>query len=131
MPHPVGPDEGGPHPSAWTRPRRPFGVVLGPAAPRMGLEVEGPELVVADDDVGVAALGLGLSVRDVVELEDPVLLHLEVGVVGGLPGLDGLKGDTLLAEKRPESLMADVVDHPLRTRWSANLVSDQVEKGSP
>ena len=61
-----------------------------------------------------------------------VLLQLEVGVVGFLPGLDGLKGDTLLTEKRPESLVADVLSTtPFRTRWSASLVSDQVEKGSP
>jgi hypothetical protein len=79
----------------------------------MGLEIEGAELVVTDDHVGVCGPGLGFAVGDVVELEDPVLLHLEVGVVGLLPGLDGLKGDTLLAEKRPESLVADVVDHPL------------------
>jgi hypothetical protein len=77
------------------------------------LEVEGPELVVADDDLGITLVGLGFPVGDVVELENPVPLHLEVGVVGLLPGLYGLKGDTLLAEKRPESLMADVVDHPL------------------
>ena len=80
--------------------------------PGWGWRLRG-QFVVTDDDVGVARLGLGLCIGDVVELEDPVLLHLEVGVVRLLPGLDGLKGDTLLAEKRPESLMADVVDHPL------------------
>lgn len=46
-------------------------------------------------------------------MEDAVLLLLEVGVVGLLPGLQCLKGDTLLPEKRPQSLVADVLDHPL------------------
>ncbi len=97
----------------------------------MGLEVEGAELVVADDDVGVAGLGLGIPIGDVVELEDPVLLDFEIGVVGLLPGLDGLKGDTLLAEKRPEPSWLMSSTTPFRTRWSASLVSDQVENGSP
>jgi hypothetical protein len=95
------------------------------------LEVERSELVIAHDDVGIARGRLGLSVGEVAELENPVLLRLEVGVIRLLPGLQRLKGDTLLVEERSESLVADVLDHPFRTRWSASLVSDQVEKGSP
>jgi hypothetical protein len=109
----MGTGEGGPASASGPGATGLFCVTFGPLASGVRLEVEGPELVVADDDLGITLVGLGFPVGDVVELENPVLLHLEVGVVGLLPGLYGLKGDTLLAEKRPESLMADVVDHPL------------------
>jgi len=94
------------------------------------LEVERPELVVAHDDVGIARGRLGLSVGEVEVLGNSVLLRPEVGVVRLLPGLQRLTRDTLLVKERPESLVA-VLDHPLRTRWSADLVSDQVANGSP
>ncbi len=63
--------------------------------------------------VGSPRFGFGLPIGDVVELEHPVLLGLEVGVVRLLPGLDHLKRDTLLAEEQAQTLVADVVDHPL------------------
>ena len=52
-------------------------------------------------------------IGDVVELEDPVLLRFEVGVVAHLEGLDDLKRDAFLSEQDPKSFVADVVDHPL------------------
>lgn len=79
----------------------------------MGLEVERSDLVMAHDDVGIARGRLGLAVGEVVELENPVLLRLEAGVVRLLPGLQRLKGGTLLVEERPQSLVADVLDNPL------------------
>ncbi len=110
--HPVCADIGGPARPARGRARSTADVALGPMAPRMRLEVERPELVAADDDAGIARPCLDLSVGQVIELEDALLLQLEVGVAGFLPGLDGLK-DTPLTEKRPESLVADVLNHPL------------------
>lgn len=44
---------------------------------------------------------------------DQGLLHRVHGVPRSLPGLYFLKGDTLLAEEHAQSLVADVVDHPL------------------
>ena len=63
--------------------------------------------------VGSPGSGFAMAVGDGVQLEDPVLLGLEVGVVGCLPGLHRLKGHALLAEQHAQALMADVVDHPL------------------
>jgi hypothetical protein len=60
-------------------------VTLGPVVPGVGLEVERSELVIAHDEVGIARGRLGLSVGEVVELENPVLLRHEVGVVRLLP----------------------------------------------
>src|SRR5664279_5020475 len=87
--------------------------MLGPVVPGVGLEVERSELVIAHDDVRIARGRLGLSAGEVVELENPVLLRSTVGVVRLLPGLQRLTGDTLLVEERPESLVADGLDHPL------------------
>jgi hypothetical protein len=53
----------------------------------VGLKVEGPELVDADDHARIARSGLGLAVGDLVELEDAVLLGLEIRIVALLPGL--------------------------------------------
>jgi len=85
----------------------------GPLLARVGLEVEGAELVEADHDSGVRFPRLGGAIGDGVQLEDPVLLGLEVRIVALLPGLDHLKRHALLSEQDPEALMADVVDHPL------------------
>ena len=63
--------------------------------------------------VGSPRFGFSFAVGDVVELEDPVLLRFEVGVVARLERLDHLKGHALLSEQAPDALMADVVDHPL------------------
>ena len=46
----------------------------------------------------VISLGFHLSIGDVVEVQHPVLLGLEVGISGLLVGLDHLKRDALLAE---------------------------------
>jgi hypothetical protein len=56
---------------AWFRPWRPR------FAARLGLQVERPELVQADDRGRVVGPRLGESVRDRVQLEDPVFLRLE------------------------------------------------------
>src|SRR5215213_8043163 len=85
----------------------------GPLLAWVRLQVERSELVDADDDLRVALARFGLAVGDGIQLEDPVLLRLEVGVVAHLPGLDALKRDALLAEHLAEPLVADVVDHPL------------------
>jgi len=96
-----GADPAGPHP--W-RPR---------LAARLRLQVERPELVQADDHVGVVGPGLRDPVGDRVQLQDPVLLGLEAGVVGALPAPHGLKADAFLAKQLAEPLVGDVVDHPL------------------
>jgi hypothetical protein len=79
----------------------------------MGLEVERAELVHADDHVRIAGLDVGGAVHQPVQVQDPVLLRFEVRISRLLPGLQALKGDTLLAEQPAKAFVADVVDHPL------------------
>ena len=100
-----------------------------PLLARPGQQVERPELVHADDDGRVTFLRFCLAIGDLVELEHPVLLGLEVGVLRLLVGLDHLKGDTSFAEEHPETLVADVVDHPLGDEELGQLGQLQVEKG--
>jgi hypothetical protein len=82
-----------------------------------GLDIERPELVDTDDGLGIVGGGLGEPICDRVQLEDPVFLSLELGVVRSLPGSQGLKADAFLAQKLPEPLVGDVRHH---------LLSDQV-----
>ena len=84
-----------------------------PLAAGVRLQVQRPELVQADHHGRVNGAGLGMPVGDRIGLQHARLLSLEVGVVGGLEGLQTLKGDTLLAQQRAQPLMADVLDHPL------------------
>jgi hypothetical protein len=95
----------------------------------VGLEIERPELVHADHDRRIPLLRPRGSIRDGVELKDPVLLGLEVRVVGLLPGLDHLKRHALLSEQDPEALMADVVDHPLGDQELGQLGQAPGRKG--
>jgi hypothetical protein len=67
-------------------------------------EVEGPELVQAEDDFGFTVLGYHLAVGDRVEVLDPGLLGRVVRVAGGLPGLRVSKGDAFLAEQDARAL---------------------------
>jgi transposase len=80
-----------------------------PAGP--GLQVKRAELI--QHDLRVAGVRRHVAVGDRVQVLDPGLLRRVAGVLGGLPGLQALKGDALLAEQDPQALMADVVDHPL------------------
>ncbi len=100
-----------------------------PLLARPGQEVERAELVHADDDARIALLRFCLAIGNLIELEHPVLLGLEVGVVGLLVGLDHLKRDTLLAEEHAQTLVTDVVNAPSATRNSASFGQAQVEKG--
>lgn len=86
---------------------------FGPLPAGVGHQVERPELVHAEDDFGLAVLRYDLAVGDRVEVFDAGLLGRVVGVAGGLPGLQALKGDAFLAEQDMQALVADVVDHPL------------------
>jgi hypothetical protein len=86
---------------------------LGPLPARVRLKVEGPELVHAEDNFGLARLGHDLAVGDRVEVFAPGLLGGVVGVARGLPGLCALEGDAFLAEQDAQALVADVVDYPL------------------
>jgi hypothetical protein len=52
----------------------------GPLSAGVGLEVEWPELVQAEDDFGFALLGYDLAVGDRVEVHDPGLLGRVVRV---------------------------------------------------
>jgi hypothetical protein len=79
----------------------------------MGHQIERAELVHAEDDFGLAVLGYDLPVSDRIQVLHPRLLGRVVRVAGGLPGLQALKGDALLAEQDAQALVADVVDHPL------------------
>jgi len=72
----------------------------------LGLEVQGSELVEADDHC-LARVG------QLIQLQDAVLLGLEVGVVGALPRPHRLKGDAFLAKELTQALVGDVCDHPL------------------
>src|SRR4051794_9642497 len=99
-------------------PGRTLGVLVAPtdSSPllaRVGLQVERSELVHAEHDRWITWARRHGAVGDGVELEDPVLLGLEVTVVGALPGLHRLKRHALLSEQGAQALMADVVDHPL------------------
>jgi len=79
----------------------------------MGLQVERPELVHADDHLRITIQDVIGAIHQPIQVQDPILLGLEGRVAGLLPGLDHLKGHALLAEQEPEALVADVVDHPL------------------
>jgi hypothetical protein len=46
------------------------------------MEVARAEFIHADDDAGVALLRFWLAVGNLTELEHPILLGLEVGVLG-------------------------------------------------
>jgi hypothetical protein len=81
--------------------------------PGWGWRSQRPELVHADHHRRIVRARLGGAVGDRVQLEDPVLLRFEVGVVADLERLDHLKRDAFLAEHGPQALVADVVDHPL------------------
>jgi hypothetical protein len=100
-----------------------------PVTAGMGLEVERPELIHADDHVGVAGRDVVGAIHEPVQVQNAVLLGFEVGVGGLLPGLQALKGHALLAEQDPQTLVADVIDHPSATRKSASLARLQVENG--
>ena len=129
--HPLGPRVGGP---AAPAPRSP-GALFTRDDPRRPLlarpwqQVERPELVHADDDARIALCRFRLAVGDVVELEHPVLLGLEVRIVGLLVGLDHLKRDALLAEYQAQALVADVVDHPLSHQELGQLGQAPGRKG--
>ena len=99
-------------------PRRPVGVRAlaadaGPVPPRVGLEVQRPELVHAEHRHRIARARFCFAVRDVIQLQDPVLLRFEVRVVGLFPSLHCLKRHALLAEQEAQAFMADVIDHTL------------------
>lgn len=102
----VGAGVGGADPTRL-RPRRPG------FAARLRLQVERPELVQADYDRRVAGARLGQSVGDRVQLQDPILLLLEAGIVGALPAPHGLKADAFLTQQLPQPFVGDVVDHLL------------------
>jgi hypothetical protein len=79
----------------------------------VGLQVQRPELVHAEDHLRFAGFGDDLPVGDRIQVLDPGLPHRVVRVGGGLPGFQPLKGDPFPAEQHPQALVADVVDHPL------------------
>ena len=109
----------GPWPAAWffvlTADRRPL-------PSRVRLEIQRPELVHAEDHLWFAGLGDDLTVGDRVQVLDAGLLDRIVGVGGGFPGFQPLKGDAFLAEQHPQALMADVVDDPLSDQELGQLV---------
>jgi hypothetical protein len=78
------------------------------------LQVQRPELVQADHDL---LPGLG----HLVELDDPVMLDLEIGVGRALPLPHGLKADVLLAKELTQALVGDVRDHPLGDQIASEL----------
>jgi hypothetical protein len=50
-------------------------------------QIEGSELIRAEDDFGFAILGYDLAVGDRIEVLDAGLLGRVVRIIGGLPGL--------------------------------------------
>jgi hypothetical protein len=95
VPNPVRAGIGRPPPA--TRPRV-ASTAARPLPARVGLEVERAELVHADDYVRVSIQNVVGAVHQPVQVQDPVLLGFEIGIVALLPGLDHLKGHALLAE---------------------------------
>jgi hypothetical protein len=95
----------------------------------MRLEVQGSDLVHADHHGRIPSLGLGPAVGQVVELEDPVLLGLEVRVVALLERLDHLKRDAYLAEQDPRASWLMSSTTPSATKNSASFDNDHVENG--
>jgi hypothetical protein len=77
----------------------------------------------------IAVARRGLAIGDVVELEHPVLLRLVVGVRRGLPRLDHLKPDALLAEKVPKASWLMSSTTPSATKNSASFDRLHVENG--
>src|SRR5450756_1300400 len=70
-----------------------------PAAAESGLQVQGAELIEAEHPGTDRWMG--------VQVEDPVLLRLELGVGGGLPGLVVGEADAGLVEDPPELAATD------------------------
>jgi hypothetical protein len=103
--------------------------LAGPLPARVRLEVEGAELVHADDHLGIAGLDIVGAVHQPVQVQDPVLPDFEVRVAGLLPGLDHLKRDALgwSRTRRPSWLMSSTT--PSVTRKWASLANDQVANG--
>jgi hypothetical protein len=87
----------------------------------VGLEVQGPEFVDAEDHLWFAGFGGDLAVGDGIQVLDAGFLHRVVRVGGGFPGFQPLKGDAFLAEQHAQALMGDVVDHPLCHQELAQL----------
>jgi len=104
------PDPGGaPVRRAHPQPRRPSGFFVlaadrGPLPPGMRLQIEGPELIGAEDHLWIARLGRNLPAGDRVKVLDPGFLRRVARVRGGLPG-------SRSSMRRPSWLMSPV--HPL------------------
>jgi hypothetical protein len=130
MPDPGGAGVGGAHPPPWCAPGF-FALAAdrGPLPARMGLEVQRPEFIDAEDHFRVAGLWAHLAAGDRVQMLDPGLLRRIRGVLGGFPGFQALKGGALLAEQRPQALMADAAATPSATTNSPSLDKLQVENG--
>jgi len=97
---------GAPVGRAHPQPRTPLRILLrpsdsGPHPSRAGLEVQRPELVHAEDHGRFVGVGGDLPVGDRVEVLDPGLLRFVLRIGAGLPGLQALKRDALLAEQDP------------------------------
>ena len=100
--------------AAAARPGRPCRPRPAPTAcPGWGCRFSGPNSSMQITTVGSPGPGVGFAVGDRVELEHPVLLGFVVGSLLVLQVLTAWKRDALLAEQRPQALVADVVDHPL------------------
>jgi hypothetical protein len=57
----------------------------------VGLQVERAELVDADHHIRVTLQNITGAIHQPIQVQDPVLLALVVGVLGDLPGLQALK----------------------------------------
>lgn len=85
----------------------------GPLAAGAGWRFSGPNSSRQIHLARIAWAGIALSVGDLVELQDTVLLGLEVGIARLLPGLYPLKGDAFRVEQLVQALVADVLYHLL------------------
>jgi hypothetical protein len=65
----------------------------------MGLQVQRPELVHAEDHAGITEAGFGQAVGDRVEGQHPGGLGVVIGIGAGLVGLHRLKADVLVTKQ--------------------------------
>src|SRR5215469_13098188 len=99
MPYPGGAGIGGAAARPWLAARLfVLAADRGPLLPWVGLEVQRPELVYAEDHLWFAGLGDDLTVGDRIQVLDAGLLGRIVRVGRGLPGFQPLKGDALRTE---------------------------------
>jgi hypothetical protein len=105
------------------RPQPGWSAAFEPVDPGVGLEIQGSELVQTDHPP--------ISGRIVVQLKDPGLLGLELGIWRGLERLGALEGDPVATQIWRSRSRLIVSTTPRLRSCSASFDSDQHVNGSP